>query len=141
VADTLSLVSASFKTNNIEIDLKCDEENSVNGFPNEFSQVLLNVLSNAKDAIVEREVSSGRIEISMAHDEKNAWVVVRDNAGGIPVDVLPKIFEPYFTTKEKGSGIGLYMSNMIMEHMDGKIEARNAGEGAEFMIVLPKWAQ
>lgn len=141
VADTLNLVSASFKTNNIDIHFKCDEENSVNGFPNEFSQVLLNVLSNARDAVVEREMSSGKIEISMAHDEKNAWVVVRDNAGGIPVDVFPKIFEPYFTTKEKGSGIGLYMSNMIMEHMDGKIEARNAGDGAEFMIVLPKWAQ
>jgi len=91
--------------------------------------------------IVEKNAPGGKIEISMGQDEKNAWVIVADNAGGIPADVFPKIFEPYFTTKEKGSGIGLYMSNMIMEHMDGKIEARNAGEGAEFMMVLPKWMQ
>jgi len=140
IADTLNLLTHSLANHNIEVQVKNDHGIRVNGFPNEFSQVLLNVLNNAKDAMLERQVRAGKIEISLGQDEKTAWVVIRDNAGGIPDDILPKIFDPYFTTKEKGTGIGLYMSKMIMEHMNGTIEARNVGDGAEFLLGLPQGA-
>ncbi|MEN6630580.1 MAG: ATP-binding protein, partial [Sulfuricella sp.] len=82
--------------------------------------------------------ANGKIDITMGQDEGMAWIVVRDNAGGIPPEALPKIFDPYFTTREKGTGIGLYMSRMIMEHMNGSIEARNVEGGAEFRLAMPK---
>ncbi len=138
IRETLKLVHASFLNNNIEIVVHGDEAIEAHGFSNEFSQVLLNALSNAKDAILEREIAPGKIEISLGQNEIQAWVIVRDNAGGIPEDALPKIFDPYFTTKEKGTGIGLYMSRMIMGHMGGNIEACNSGDGAEFKLTLPK---
>jgi len=140
IRETLKLVHASFLANNIEIVLHGDEAIEAHGYANEFSQVLLNALSNAKDALLEREISPGKIDISLGQDETRVWVIIRDNAGGVPEDVLPKIFDPYFTTKEKGTGIGLYMSRMIMGHMEGAIEARNSGDGAEFKLTLPKQA-
>ena len=138
IEQTLELIGHSLKNHNIAVQMTGGGAIQVNGYPNEFSQVLLNVLNNAKDAMLERQVRAGSIEISLEQDEKTAWVVIRDNAGGIPDDILPKIFDPYFTTKEKGTGIGLYMSKMIMEHMNGTIEARNVGEGAEFLLRLPQ---
>ncbi len=138
VRETLKLVHASFLANNIEIAFHGDESIEAHGYANEFSQVLLNTLSNAKDAILEKEIAPGKIDITLEQDDAQAWVTVRDNAGGIPEEALPKIFDPYFTTKEKGTGIGLYMSRMIMGHMSGNIEARNSGDGAEFKLTLPK---
>jgi len=134
----LKIVGASFQDHDITINFAAGEEILVKGFPNEFSQVLLNLLNNAKDAILERGRRDGKIDIAFGQDEENIRVSVRDNAGGIPAAVLPKIFDPYFTTKEKGTGIGLYMSKMIMDHMDGTIAACNAGEGAELILTLPK---
>jgi signal transduction histidine kinase len=113
-----------------------EKDIQVYGFPNEFSQVVLNVLNNARDAFQEKGISNGRIEIHVGRDDGRAFLAVRDNAGGIAENDLPKIFDPYFTTKEKGTGIGLYMSKMILEHMDGTIEARNVQNGAEFRITL-----
>jgi signal transduction histidine kinase len=114
------------------------EEVFASGFSNEFSQVLINIFANAKDAIREREVSPGRVEIRIGQDARRAWVDIRDNAGGIPDAVLDKVFDAYFTTREKGTGIGLYMSRIIMRNMGGDIEARNVGNGAEFRVILPK---
>jgi signal transduction histidine kinase len=69
-------------------------------------------------------------------------LTVSDNGGGIPDDILPKVFDPYFTTKEKGSGIGLYMSKMIIEgHMGGHLSAHNSGGGAEFVVTIPHGAR
>ncbi len=138
VRETQELLDHSFKNYNITVRLENDPGNEVVGFPNEFSQVLLNIFSNSKDAIVDRDIMNGVIEVTFGHDMENAWVTIRDNAGGIPEDILPKVFDPYFTTKEKGTGIGLYMSKIIIEsHMNGRIEVRNIGDGAEFTIRLP----
>ncbi|MFA7243275.1 MAG: ATP-binding protein, partial [Sulfuricellaceae bacterium] len=95
-------------------------------------------LTNAKDAIQANKITHGKIHIHIARHDNLASVSVRDNAGGIPTDILPKIFDPYFTTKEKGTGIGLYMSKMIIEDsMDGKIEVLNVEGGAEFTVICP----
>lgn len=137
IEDTLSLVSHGFKNNNITVSVE-GEDVVAHGFPNEFTQVMLNLLNNAKDALLERNTPHGQIEIRLGSNEDNAFVTIKDNAGGIPDDILPKIFDPYFTTKEKGTGIGLYMSRMIMEHMDGSVVASNLDGKAEFKLVLPK---
>jgi PAS domain S-box len=137
VESAMTLVSSSFRHHNIPVSFEGSEEVRVNGFPNEFSQVLLNLLVNAKEAILERDGEGGRVSIRMERDGGEVTVSVADNGGGIPDGVLPKIFDPYFTTKEKGTGIGLYMSKMIVENMNGSLTAHNQGPGAEFTIRLP----
>ena len=138
VKNAMSLVEHSLANNAITVSIESGGDIRVYGFPNEFSQVLLNIVTNAKEAILERKKEGGTIEISWGCDEGVAWTRIRDNAGGIPDAIRPKIFDPYFTTKEKGTGIGLYMSKMIMDHMEGHIAASNSGEGAEFKLTLPR---
>ncbi len=134
--EALNLVDASFRSNDIAVELENTADIYAEGYPGEFSQVLLNVLVNAKDAVKSRS-HDGKLTISM--EKKDGWgiVRVRDNGGGIPEEVLPKVFDPYFTTKDSGSGIGLYMSRMIMAHMNGQISASNVEGGAEFAISVP----
>jgi signal transduction histidine kinase/ABC-type nitrate/sulfonate/bicarbonate transport system substrate-binding protein len=106
------------------------------GFKTEFQQVILNLINNAKDEMVEKEMHNGKIEVEIL---KDGFVRVRDNAGGIPAEIIDQIFNPYFTTKEegKGTGIGLHMSRTIIEeHLDGKLSVRNVESGAEFQIEL-----
>jgi C4-dicarboxylate-specific signal transduction histidine kinase len=109
------------------------------GYPNEYSQVILNILNNAKDVIMERMVTAPRIRIRAFVEEGRSVVTIGDNGGGIGEDILPKIFDPYFSTKEvgKGTGIGLYMSKVIIEqNMEGALTVRNIDGGAEFRIEL-----
>ncbi len=134
VVKTCDIQSAQLKSHNIEISLNGDDF-QISGFKSEFQQVILNIINNSKDAIVENRVEHGKIDIEL----KENMVLIRDNAGGIPDNIIDRIFEPYFTTKEegKGTGIGLYMSKMIIEsNMGGKIVVRNIGDGAEFQISL-----
>ena len=138
VADVLRILEAAFRNSGITIFMKGDENVMAYGYRNEYSQVLINVLVNAKDALQERKVADGYVHITISCRDALSEVDVEDNAGGIPSDVLPKIFDPYFTTKEKGTGIGLYMSKMIIENnMDGHITARNTGNGVRLGIVVP----
>jgi len=140
VAESLKLVSASLKNNDIEVQLKGPDKLEICGYPNEFAQVLMNLISNAKDALAERKPGRPRIEIETRGNMENRTlaITVRDNAGGIPEEVAEKIFDPYFTTKDKGTGIGLYITKTIVEqHMGGTISFLNQGEGAEFTITLP----
>ena len=135
IEEALSLASASFQNNNIELRLEMDEDIRIAGYANEFSQVLLNLLGNAKDAILSSRKQDGVVTIRLSHDKSQATVVVIDNGGGIPALVMEHIFEPYFSTKEMGTGIGLYMSKLIIEtSMHGAISVRNVDSGAEFTI-------
>jgi PAS domain S-box-containing protein len=134
--EALNLVDASFLNNHIELDVTELSDVFVEGFRSEFSQVLLNVLINAKDAIAAHQ-RNGKVTIRVESADGRGIVRIRDNGGGVPGDVLPKIFDPYFTTKESGTGIGLYMSRMILEHMAGNIEACNVEDGVEILIAVP----
>jgi len=137
IEDALKLISQSLQNNKIQLSLDNGDESCVAyGYPNEFAQVVLNALSNAKEAIAGKDIA-GEIHIKVAKTGKAVTVSIRDNGGGIPEDILRKVFDPYFTTKEKGTGIGLYMSKMIMDHMDGQIIIRNVDGGAEMLITLP----
>ncbi len=134
----VALVEPNFKSDKIAIHYIGDEDFICFGIPNEYSQVLLNLLLNAREAIVAHAQPQGLVEIEVLGTGADACVSVRDNGGGIPPDVLDRIFEPYFTTKPQGSGIGLYMSEMIVgRRMNGAIKVRNVPGGAEFTIVTP----
>jgi len=138
IEDAIKLVNESFKLNGIEIELdKSGEPCEVMGYPNEFSQVVLNALSNAKEAIIDKEMH-GKVHIQVEKGTDSAAISIRNNGGCIPEDIMPKIFDPYFTTKEKGTGIGLYMSQMIMGHMDGDITICNVEDGVEVRLTLPQ---
>ncbi|MEI6702027.1 MAG: cache domain-containing protein [Deltaproteobacteria bacterium] len=137
---TLALVSAGFQHQHISMDIEVHDTVTAFGYPNEYSQVILNVLNNAKDVLTERMVSAPRIRIRAFAQEGRSVVTIGDNGGGIDEDIIPKVFDPYFSTKEvgKGTGIGLYMSKVIIEqNMGGSLTARNFDGGAEFRIELP----
>ncbi len=83
-------------------------------------------------------MENGEIRVNLVESNGNAVLTVEDNAGGIPDTILPKLFDPYFTTKDQGSGIGLYMVKMIIEHnMHGRVAAANSGSGACFTLSMP----
>ena len=138
IQEAISLVQASFMHHNIAIHFETAHDVKLMGLPNEYSQVLLNLLSNARDAIQTHKNSGGRVDIRIENTGDTGCVIVRDSGGGIPEDILEKIFDPYFTTRPQGSGIGLYMSKMIIEgNMNGRITAHNVDDGAEFIVCVP----
>ncbi|BAK72475.1 HAMP domain-containing sensor histidine kinase [Arcobacter sp. L] len=141
VNKAIELVESTFEHHNIKLKKEfSSNELEFNGFPNEFSQVILNILTNAKDALLERNIENPEVIVQTKMENNNIFISIRDNAKGIDVDIINKIFEPYFTTKEegKGTGIGLYMSKIIIENnMNGKIEVSNEENGANFTIKLP----
>ncbi|WP_415238285.1 ATP-binding protein [Seleniivibrio woodruffii] len=115
----------------------------VRGFPNEYKQVLLNLVQNARDAVMDRMEADpsvkGVIEVSVRERDGQATISVTDNGCGIPKDVADRIFEPYFTTKEegKGTGVGLYMSKIIIEqNMRGRLFFESLNEGTRFIVEL-----
>lgn len=111
------------------------------GNASEFKQVIVNLINNAKDAFVEKNIVERMMEIRVIDQTEGIVIEFEDNAGGIPPEIIGRIFEPYFTTKEegKGTGIGLYMSyGIIKEKMNGSITALNTAEGVKFTISLPK---
>ncbi|MBF0536852.1 MAG: PAS domain S-box protein [Nitrospirae bacterium] len=141
IAETLAIVEPSFKFHNINVTLIDNDDIFITGFSNEYSQVILNIMNNAKDAILEKKITAGKITIAFYEDNQGSVVTITDNAGGIAPDIMDRIFEPYFTTKMegKGTGIGLYMSKMIIEeHMNGSITATNTTDGAMFTIIVPQ---
>ena len=117
----------------IDVELKIFQNQEIFNYKNQYKQVLLNLLSNAKEALIERDIKSPRISIMI---DKHT-LQVQDNAGGILVGDIQKIFEPYFSTKENSSGIGLYMSKMIVEkNMGGRLSVENNQKGALFSLYL-----
>jgi signal transduction histidine kinase len=140
VTETISLVREELEFNGIAITLGNECDSTVNGYKREFSQVLVNILQNAKEVIQSRKPPVPFVEIGCSQRGESALVTVRDNGGGIPFDIMNKIFDPYFTTKFKsqGTGLGLYISKMIIEkHMGGLISVSNTTAGAEVTISLP----
>jgi signal transduction histidine kinase len=133
-----NLVAAALKNNNITLSVLLDDGVLVSGHPNEFAQVIVNLITNAKEAILEQKSRHGHIRVAIGQENGTAWMSVSDNGGGVPENILDKVFDPYFTTKgAKGSGIGLYMSKMILDKMDGAIRIRNSEDGVEVRITLP----
>jgi len=137
VENTLSLIEASFKNQHIDIEVVAKKDPTIYGYRNEFAQALLNILNNARDALTEQGTDDPNVRITICSEGNKAVVTVADNAGGIPEEIMGKIFDPYFTTKgpQSGTGVGLFMSKTIIEkNMGGRLIARNIANGAEFRI-------
>ena len=139
--DAYFILQSSLKYHGIELKIDLIDDSIVYGYKNEYSQVILNILSNAKDVLIERKIESPNINIEIKSGDNFAIVKIQDNAKGVDEEIIKKIFEPYFTTRHKtqGTGIGLYMSkNIIERNMNGFINVRNHQDGALFTIKVQK---
>lgn len=134
------MFSNLFEKQNIRLTIHRSEHFQVMGNENEFMQVLINIFTNARDAILEQNRKDGRIDCRFETDDKTGIIRIRDNGGGISQELLPdKLFEPHVSTKgEKGTGIGLQICKSIIEaRMNGKLRVENVQDGTEFIIELP----
>ena len=143
---TLNMLSAQFK--NIQIDIiKNIEDVEFETYQNELVQVVVNIFNNAKDQLLKVNNEKKLIFMNLFKDENKLIIKIKDNGGGIPSDIINRVFEPYFTTKDKslGTGIGLYLSQeIISKHLNGKLLVENNSfvyedqeyYGAEFSIIL-----
>ncbi len=139
IDQAVSFISYMFKMETISISIEKSEDIELELHDKDLVQVLINIMKNAKDALVEKKVEKKALVLRYWHDKYCAYIEIEDNAGGIPQNLMNKIFEPYFTTKENknGTGLGLYMSKMIIEqHSHGKLMVRNSTQGALFTIEL-----
>ncbi len=137
VTKAVSLIEANYREHRISVDVNAADDLEIRGYHNEYAQVLLNILMNARDVLLERGTTEPRVTLNARKEKGKSVVTVCDNAGGISAEIMDKIFDPYFTTKESGlgTGIGLFISKTIIEkNMGGRLTARNAGLGAEFRI-------
>jgi len=136
---SISIVGASLKDLNINMNKNFTGDLIISGYPREFSQVVLNILLNCKDTFIDKQTPNPKINFSIEVINNKSKIIIEDNAGGIDQKNIDVIFEPYFTTKSssKGTGLGLYMSKMIIEkNMSGKLNVRNGKHGAIFEILL-----
>ncbi|RLA84358.1 MAG: hypothetical protein DRG78_01710 [Epsilonproteobacteria bacterium] len=138
----LNILSTSLENNHIKFINNIDYETTMNVeiVLGELSQVIINIFNNSKDALVERKIDKPYIKITTIKENNFVNIIIHDNAKGIPEDILPKIFDPYFTTKHQsqGTGLGLHMSyKIITQSLKGKISAKNENDGATFTIQLP----
>ena len=142
VESIIFMLDPIFKKHNINIKVFIDEEVFGYGVSGEFKQIVLNLLSNAKYALIQRERKESFIPvIEIKGKTKNniSTLVISDNGGGIADEIMDKIFKNYYTTKEEnGTGIGLAMSKMIIEdQMHGEIYAKNIKNGVSFILNFP----
>jgi|GEM_PF-555999 len=141
VEQTLSIVQDALNNNNITLTSSFETGAEVKAYARELMQVFVNIITNAKDALVSTKTINPLIQIRVYEDEEYLHTEFLDNAGGIEPTVMKKIFDPYFSTKDEkiGTGLGLYMSKMIIEeHLHGVLAAKNQNDGACFTVSLLK---
>ena len=138
ISSVLNIMKMSLSSNNIKVNVIIKDNIKIYGLENEYAQVLINIIANAKDAIVSNKITNGKIIIKLYKKNSKSVLEIEDNAGGIPLEPKEKVFEPFFTYKKKnGTGIGLFMSKLIIENsMSGKLKVENKNKGACFSIVL-----
>jgi len=141
VDSVINIISSTLNNYNIKLKINIDKNIVLKTYLNEYQQVLLNIINNAKDVLIEKNIKNPKITIGAYEEDDYVVLYIEDNGGGVLVEPKSKIFEPYFTTKEdsNGTGIGLYMSKIIIEkNMQGKLRVRNTKDGALFSIYAPK---
>ena len=140
INSTVNIISSSLKVNDIKLDIIIQKNTVMTGYKNEYSQVLINIINNAKETLVQRKIVNPKIKITIKENKSNIITKIEDNAGGIKITPIEKVFDPFFTyEKVNGSGIGLFMSKLIIENnMSGKLLVSNHDQGALFTIIIPK---
>ncbi len=138
----IEITKASLESHHIELinNINYDKPISLELTVGELVQVLINIINNAKDAIVENNINDGWIKVELNRFNDKVEITVEDNAGGVPENIISKIFDPYFTTKHKslGTGLGLHMSYKIAtESLHGRLYVKNTDNGAKFFVEIP----
>ncbi len=132
-SNAIAIVQHSLEIANIKVEELFIKDTKIYGNKNEFEQVILNLLNNAKDAIIEREIENPYIKVTVDHRS----ITIEDNAKGIASKHLEKIFNPYFSTKTNSDGIGLYISKLIVEReLGGKLEVESNSKGTTFSMIF-----
>jgi len=140
IKQSISMIDDSLKFHNIAIDFKDHICPIYEGKKTELSQVVLNIITNSKDAFVINDIKNGKINIEVRETKDDIFIDISDNAGGVSESIISKLCDPYFTTKENkgGSGIGLYMSSMILQQIGGSLQMQNYKSGLKTTITIPK---
>ncbi len=141
INDAISITKPMLDAQNISLSLDTQENINVVGFPTELGQAIVNIITNSKDALIEKKIVHKSIKLSLALVNNDAVITIEDNGGGVPLNILDKIFDPYFSTKmeKNGTGLGLYMTKIIVEdHMHGKVNIANSKNGFVVQIVIPQ---
>lgn len=147
ITNFIHLVESSIKNSNIRMILDLDDDIFIDGYPNELIQCFINIFNNSKDAYEETNQENPLFFIKTQKQNNQVIIKIKDNAQGIPQNIITKIYEPYFTTKHKsqGTGLGLHMTyKLITDGINGKIDAKNVSFefenrteiGVEFKIVI-----
>jgi len=137
---TIHLFDERLRLYGIELVVEGSENVSIYGFSNQLSQVVLNIINNSIDALIDNKILEPFVKILFEEDEDKVNINIIDNGNGINVELMDKIFNPYFTTKDEssGTGIGLYMSRTIIEkNFDGILDVTNTIDGARFNVQIP----
>lgn len=140
VASVIDLMDENFRINNITVEFEQIEMVRAYGYANQYAQAIFNIINNSFDALKESPRLDRKIILRIYEQDKKAILEIEDNAGGIDKAIAGKIFDMYFTTKEKGSGtgLGLYITKTIIEHnMGGTIRAENTGDGLLMKVDVP----
>ncbi len=137
VEKTLLLLSSKLK-NKVETIVDIDESKKTEIIINQFKHVLVNIINNAIDAFEENNIKDRKLIFNLEENDEHMILSITDNAGGISNDVIDNIFKPYFTTKKTGTGVGLYLSDLILKKNAGKLKVENIENGAKFSILLKK---
>jgi signal transduction histidine kinase len=141
IYDAYGLIQPAYVKDRIDIDFLFEEDFLVNVLPNELTHVILNILKNSKDAFYDKEIENKVVSVNISSYNEMVQLEFKDNAGGISSDIIDKIFDPYFSTKQEknGTGLGLYLSKIIIEkHHNGNINIKSEMQNTILTIQIPQ---
>ena len=135
---SIKLLGNQFEVNKIELKVDVSNE-KVFGIETELEQVILNIINNAIDAFKDRNTENREINITVLSKHSYTILIIEDNAGGVKIDTLEKLFDPYYTTKATGTGTGLYMVKLVIKNsFQGDLKVNNSDKGLRYIIALPQ---
>ncbi|CAM3892154.1 hybrid sensor histidine kinase/response regulator [Arcobacter cloacae] len=135
---SIKLLGNQFEVNKITLNIDVSDE-KVFGIETELEQVILNIINNAIDAFKDRNIENREIDITVLSKNSYTILIIEDNAGGVKIDTLEKLFDPYYTTKATGTGTGLYMVKLVIKNsFQGDLKVNNSNKGLRYIIALPQ---
>jgi two-component system, sensor histidine kinase and response regulator len=137
IHEALKIVKSKISFSNVKVNLELDETLKTSGIKMELSQVVINIINNSIDVFIERKIINGIITLKLFKKDSKIVLFIEDNGGGTKEENLEKILDPYYTTKQEGTGIGLYMVKLIVKNnFKGELKVMNNEKGLKFIILL-----